>query len=240
MDLINTGEEQQQQQQRTSLTGCTPFIVGEKPGTAASSDAMSRPSLISSLWSIQVQNEGSASDFPMMEGCGSQQSLPEMVVAGGGGTCSSNFQNGYSGNLGGCETSTNAERTDLASRAIIPMEMQNRTGGQQQPSLRPAKSLSDLRPLTSAQATAIMPYHHQHIHADQNDQYIHSFRRLTETGAYYNMLSRQQRDSQICEWLQKLNVNSGGAETSGSESPSQEFYQQQQRPLFQRADTTDQ
>uniref|UniRef100_A0A915P9X8 Uncharacterized protein n=1 Tax=Meloidogyne floridensis TaxID=298350 RepID=A0A915P9X8_9BILA len=78
----------------------------------------------------------------MMEGCGSQQSLPEMVVAGGGGTCSSNFQNGYSGNLGGCETSTNAERTDLASRAIIPMEMQNRTGGQQQPSLRPAKSLS--------------------------------------------------------------------------------------------------
>jgi len=56
MDLINTGEEQQQQQQqRTSLTGCTPFIVGEKPGTAASSDAMSRPSLISSLWSIQVQ-----------------------------------------------------------------------------------------------------------------------------------------------------------------------------------------
>uniref|UniRef100_A0A915N544 Uncharacterized protein n=1 Tax=Meloidogyne javanica TaxID=6303 RepID=A0A915N544_MELJA len=231
MDLINTGEEQQQQQQRSSLTGCTPFIVGEKPGTAASSDAMSRPSLISSLWSIQVQvtifdkkllrNEGSASDFPMMEGCGSQQSLPEMVVAGGGGTCSSNFQNGYSGNLGcgGCETSTNAEQTDLASRAIIPMEMQNRTGGQQQPSLRPAKSLSDLRPLTSAQATAIMPYHHQHIHADQNDQYIHSFRRLTETGAYYNI---------------------GGAETSGSESPSQEFYQQQQRPLFQRADTTDQ
>lgn len=161
----------------------------------------------------------------MMEGCGSQQSLPEMVVAGGGGTCSSNFQNGYSGNLGcgGCETSANAEQTDLASRAIIPMEMQNRTGGQQQPSLRPAKSLSgesgekifsqpqifkkifsknffaDLRPLTSAQATAIMPYHHQHIHADQNDQYIHSFRRLTETGAYYNMLSRQQRDSQVEE-----------------------------------------
>uniref|UniRef100_A0A1I8BN91 Uncharacterized protein n=1 Tax=Meloidogyne hapla TaxID=6305 RepID=A0A1I8BN91_MELHA len=85
-----------------------------------------------------------------------------------------------------------------------------------------------------------MPYHHQHIPADQNDQYIHSFRRLTETGAYYNMLSKQQRDSQICEWLQKLNVNSGGAETSGSESPSQEFYQQQQRPHFQRADTTDQ
>ena len=47
MDLINAGEEQQQ-----SFVG-----VGEKPGTAASSDAMSRPSLISSLWSIQVQVE---------------------------------------------------------------------------------------------------------------------------------------------------------------------------------------
>uniref|UniRef100_A0A1I8BMK3 EB domain-containing protein n=1 Tax=Meloidogyne hapla TaxID=6305 RepID=A0A1I8BMK3_MELHA len=138
MDLINTGEEQQQP--RTTIAG--PFVVGEKPGTAASSDAMSRPSLISSLWSIQVQNEGSASDFPMMEGCGSQQSLPEMVVAGGG-TCST-YQNcnGYSGNLCGCETS-NAEQinADLASRAIIPMEMQNRTSGGQQ-SLRPAKSLS--------------------------------------------------------------------------------------------------
>jgi hypothetical protein len=51
MDLINSGEGQQQR------TNCNPFIssLGEKPNTATSSDAMSRPSLISSLWSIQVQ-----------------------------------------------------------------------------------------------------------------------------------------------------------------------------------------
>ena len=80
-----------------------------------------------------------------MEGCGSQQSLPEMVVAGGGTSSAFQHCNGFSGTLGGngCETS-NAEQinADLASGAIIPLEMQNRTGGITP--LRPAKSLSGI------------------------------------------------------------------------------------------------
>lgn len=254
MDLLGTGQgdntHSQQQQQGTAAGAAMNCAVWEKAGGggagAVPSDTMSRPSLISSLWSIQVQNEGSASDFPMA-GCGSQQSLPEMLNQ----TAAASFHhcNGFTGMATGSDQQI---PLDLVGGPMDHQPASAIVGGGFLPgtSLRPVKSLSDLHTLTAAQiaqTAVVMPCpsnHQQPTVAGLGEQSYLGFRRQTETGNYYNMLSRQQRDSQICEWLQKLNVRDGAAEASGSESPSQEFFQQQsqphQRPPFQRADTTDQ
>lgn len=274
MDLLSTGQQQQQGIDKAS--GQQQQNVGG--GLIASDGMMSKPSLISSLWSIQVQNEGSASDFPMGD-CGSQQSLPELLNQ----TCSSSNAvvspfhhhncNGFAGGAGAGhieqqQIQFNLGGTGGSGGIPIPMDAQpgpmvmmaSNAGAAAMPyynmaaascstSLRPVKSLSDLHTLTAAQiaqTAAAMPYphHHQNVPPSNEQQHIYqgTVRRQTETsGTFYDMLSRQQRDFQICEWLQKLNVaGAGGAETtSGSESPSQEFYPQQ-RPPFHRADTTEQ
>lgn len=241
MDLLSAA---QQQHRQTGDAGA------DRPGASSTSgmtnDGMSKPSLISSLWSIQVQNEGSASDFPMGD-CGSQQSLPEMLKQTSATAVGYHHRNcncnGFSGHPG-----SDGEQVHMDLGGGIPMEQQQAAmisnavpmASSANASLRPVKSLSDLHTLTAAQiaqTAAVMPCHH-HDAPPPNEQVYPGFRRQTETGAFYNMLSRQQRDSQICEWLQKLNVSGGGAETSGSESP-QEFHPQH-RPPFHRADTTEQ
>ncbi|KAL3115447.1 hypothetical protein niasHT_020120 [Heterodera trifolii] len=254
----------------------------DQPGTSAGggSDALSstrQPSLISSLWSIQVQHEGSNSDFPMESPKGS---LPEIVqasscchfqsapggrpnvfaaqqpIGAGGGISADHCQQLITAGGGAAAADHSLlssfhhqhQQQTASSAGVGPPDGVGCSGfhmlpppyGNSPSVLRPVKSLSDLSSLAAAGGGQmcssqpfgqICPYSPPcagHNNANANSQYgtmNSSNRRLTETGILYGGgLSKQQRDSQICDWLQTammaMRVGEGGAEgTGGSESP---------------------
>uniref|UniRef100_A0A183C9A3 Growth-regulating factor n=1 Tax=Globodera pallida TaxID=36090 RepID=A0A183C9A3_GLOPA len=239
--------------------------VPDKPGTSAGggSDALSstrQPSLISSLWSIQVQHEGSTSDFPMESPKGS---LPEIAQAS---SCC-HFQSPQGPAVAAGASCTSHQLISAGGAAsdhlhhhqqpigafaddhplLLMQQQQQQTvssaagaagggSGFHMPygnnPLRPVKSLSDLSSLTAGQmchAMASMCPYPCDGHNNNNQQQCamnSSNRRLTETGIFFGGgVTKQQRDSQICDWLQSamlaMRVGEGGTGgvASGSESP---------------------
>uniref|UniRef100_A0A915D567 Uncharacterized protein n=1 Tax=Ditylenchus dipsaci TaxID=166011 RepID=A0A915D567_9BILA len=172
-------------------------LLNIQDGTAAS-----RPSLISSLWSLQVQLQNEPGTMNEdINATGSQQSLPEQLMMNSGDQSAEQMEFNY-----------------------------NSTAQQQsQTSFRSVKSLSDLNSLVMVPTTSayqMSPLGDKELYKCLEDQgSVHNSGQLSsrlpksssvEQEQQHAMMgiSRQQKNNNICQWLQKLDLNN--ASNTGS------------------------
>ncbi|KAI6177489.1 hypothetical protein M3Y97_00913200 [Aphelenchoides bicaudatus] len=154
-------------------------FLGIKDSTA------SRPSLISSIWSLQVQPQQDATTIVDIQ-MGSQQSLPELLTA------------------------ANQMSTEYSNTGIGAQDQLNQ--------LRPSKSLSELSQFCKDSRMFQIHEAPSFVWRRQSTQQQPQLRSLQQQD-----LSRQQKERNICEWLEQLNCNEDQQKRQSAVSPTTNF-----------------